>query len=110
MELVRKILLETEEASNNPIEWMALNIEGYDPEFISYHVKIMKEAGLIDAENLTTLSHFEWQPKSLTLDVVRNETVWAKTKEVVKSKGGSVGFEVLKELAIQTFKSTFMSP
>ena len=66
MELVRKILLETEEASNNPIEWIALNIEGYDPEVISYHVKIMKEAGLIEAENLTTLSHFEWQPKSLT--------------------------------------------
>ena len=116
MELVRKILLETEAASHSPIEWIVLNIEGYDPACISYHVKIMKEAGLIDAENLTTLSHFEWQPKSLTweghefLDAVRNETVWAKTQEVVKSKGGSVSFEVLKELAIQTFKSTFMSP
>ena len=116
MELVRKILLETEEAANNPIEWIVLNIEGYDPALISYHVKIMKEAGLIDAENLTTLAHFEWQPKSLTweghefLDAVRNETVWAKTKEVVKSKGGSVSFEVFKELAIHTFKSTFLSP
>ena len=35
MELVRKILLETEEASNNPIEWIVLNIEGYDPALIS---------------------------------------------------------------------------
>ena len=116
MELVRKILLETEEAANNPIEWIVLHIEGYDPACISYHVKIMQEAGLIDAENLTTLSHFEWQPKSLTweghefLDAVRHETVWAKTQEVVQSKSGAVSFEVLKELAIQTFKSTFLSP
>jgi hypothetical protein len=29
MELVRKIVLETEEAFNNPIEWIVLNIEGY---------------------------------------------------------------------------------
>ena len=70
----------------------------------------------IGARRNFMLSHFEWQPKSLTweghefLDAVRHETVWAKTKEVVKSKGGSVSFEVLKELAIQTFKSTFLSP
>ena len=116
MELVRKILLETEEESNNPLEWVVLNIEGYDPELVSYHVKIMAEAGLIEAKDLSTLGSFEWHPKSLRweghefLDTVRNETVWAKTKEVVKSKGGSVGFEVLKEVAIQTLKSILMSP
>jgi hypothetical protein len=114
MELVRKILLETEEASNNPIEWIVLNIEGYEPEFVSYHVKMMAQADLIEAEDLTTIGSFEWQPKSLRweghefLDAVRNETVWAKTKEIVKSKGGSVGFEVLKELAMQIFKSSML--
>jgi hypothetical protein len=115
MELVRKILLETEASDNSPIEWIELNIEGYKPEFVSYHVKIMVAAGLIEAEDLTTIGNFEWQPKSLTwqghefLDAVRNETVWAKTKEVVKSKGGSVAFEVLKEIAVQISKSILMS-
>ena len=67
----------------------------------------MAEAGLIEAEDLNTIGNYEWAPKSLKweghefLDTVRNETVWAKTKEVVKSKGGSVAFAVLKELAIQ---------
>jgi hypothetical protein len=114
MELVRKILLETEASDNVPMVWIVLDIEGYQPELVSYHVKIMAQAGLIEAEDLTTLASFEWQPKSLTwdghefLETVKNETVWAKTMEVVRGNGGSVAFAVFKELAIQFSKSIFM--
>ncbi|MCF6156805.1 MAG: hypothetical protein E3K36_16555 [Candidatus Brocadia sp.] len=35
---------------------------------------------------------------------MRNETVWKQTKEIVKDKGGSLPFEVLKSLAIEFAK------
>lgn len=35
------------------------------------------------------------------LDTARNETVWTRTKELVKEKGGSASFEVVKALATQ---------
>jgi len=47
MELVRKILLETEarswSQSDDPVE-----VKGYSAEQIAYHIKIMFDAGLIE--------------------------------------------------------------
>ena len=113
MELVRRVLLEIEQ-STNVDDWIDLGIEGYSPEEISYHVKILAEAGLLEAQDLTTNDEFEWKPKSLTwkghefLDAARNETVWKKTTDLVKDKGGSIPFEVLKDLLIKV-ATTFFS-
>jgi DNA-binding transcriptional ArsR family regulator len=113
MDLVRRILLETEQ-SKSVNGWIDLSIEGYSPEVISYHVKILAEADLLEAKDLSTRDGFGWQPKSLTwkghefLDAARNETVWKKTTDLVKDKGGSVPFEVLKDLLIK-FATTFFS-
>lgn len=62
MALVRQILLKTEQ--NTEVSgWIDLDIEGYSPEEISYHVKLLAEAELIEAQDLTTMEEFEWKPK-----------------------------------------------
>jgi DNA-binding transcriptional ArsR family regulator len=105
MELVRQVLLQTEQ-STSVDDVIDLNIEGYSPQEISYHVKILFEAGLLDARDCGDRREL-WKPRSLTwdghefLDAARNETVWKKTTEIVKDKGGSVPFEVLKDLLIK---------
>ena len=112
MELVRRVLLETEQ-SPTVDDLIDLKIEGYSLEEISHHVKILAEAGLLEAQDLTTHDEFEWKPKSLTwkgyefLDAARNETVWRKTTDLVKDKGGSVPFEVLKDLLIKVATTLF---
>jgi DNA-binding transcriptional ArsR family regulator len=112
MELVRQVLLQTEKSVSVRGE-IDLNIEGYSPEEIYYHVKILSDAGLLEANDLTTYDGFEWRPKNLTwkghefLDAARNETVWKKTTEIVKDKGGSIPFEVLKDLLIKGVATVF---
>jgi hypothetical protein len=112
MELVRQILLKTEQ--NTEVDgWIDLDIEGHAPEEVSYHVKLLADAGLLEAQDLTTTEEFEWKPKSLTwnghefLDAARNETIWKKTTEIVKDKGGSIPFEVLKDLLIKVATTFF---
>lgn len=113
MELIRKILLEVEKFSQ-PIGWATLNVPGYDPEVVSYHVMILNQAGYLEAQDLTTHERFFWAPTSLTwqghefLDAIRNETVWEQVKEEIKKKGVSTPFDVLKDLAVKLTASLVM--
>jgi len=43
------------------------------------------------------------------LDNARNETVWKKVTAIVAAKGGSVSFEVLKSLVVETAKTYFLA-
>jgi hypothetical protein len=112
MTLVREILLAIEghPAGQGPVD---VHVPGCSSEVISYHVKIMAEAGLIEALNATTMQNFSWKPTMLTwqghefLDAVRNDTVWRKTTALIKEKGGSVPFEVVKALAVKVAGSLF---
>lgn len=113
MELVRKVLLETEEHAK-PVGWLNLNIDGYDKETVSYHVKLLAEAGFLTAENLTTHDGgFCWMPKSLTwkghefVDTIKNDTVWKKTKDFVQEKGGAISIEMLKVIAVRIASAHF---
>src|SRR2546428_14058395 len=106
MDLIRKIIIATEENAD-PAGLVELDIEGHSSEELSYHVKLLAEAGLIEAEDLSGLGEFCWTPKSLTwsghefLDAARNDTVWTKTKDLVREKGGSLPFEIIKSLVIK---------
>jgi len=107
IELVRKILLEIE-SKDEPDGWIFPELEGYSEEEVNYHIKIMAEAGLIEARDLSTMNTFEWAAINLTweghefLDASRNDTIWKKSKSIIKDKLGSVSFEVLKSLLIKT--------
>lgn len=105
MDLVRKILLEIEEKGNDPLDWFELELPGFTAEQVAYHVLILQEGGLIDAEDLSSMPKgFSIAPKRLTwkghefLDAARSDTIWNKVKAQVKDKAGSVSFDVLKVL------------
>jgi hypothetical protein len=112
MDLVRRILFQVEE-KGQPHGYVDLEIPGYAPEQIAHHVHLMQEAGLIEASNLSTTEGIDYRPTRLTwsghefLDAARNATVWNKAKEMVREKGGSVPFEILKDLLLKVAASFF---
>lgn len=46
MNLIRKILLVVEESDTAPADWVDVDIPAHDPLEVSYHVKLLVEAGL----------------------------------------------------------------
>jgi hypothetical protein len=109
MDLVRKILLEVETLPYNKGEWSSIEIEGYSNKEISYHIKIMTQAGLLDANNLS-VDDIDWFVCGLTweghefLDSSREESIWKKAKTVVLEKCGNISFELLKSVLLQLAK------
>jgi exonuclease V gamma subunit len=104
IDLIKQILIEIEK-SKKVKGWIKIDIPNRSLEEISYHIKLLYQAGLIEAVNQTTKTEFEWTAKSLTwqghefLDAIRNDTVWKKLKAKIKEQGGSIPFHVVKELA-----------
>jgi hypothetical protein len=109
MDLVRAILfaIEESESSNVPTD---LSIPNYSKMQIDYHLELLSDANLINSLGITPATERSYSmatPRRLTwqghefLDAIRNETVWNKTKEVVKEKGGGLAFGIIRDLAIQ---------
>ena len=112
MDLVRQILIAAEAekvgyASGNPV------IEGYTEDQIGYHIHLMEQAGLVQAEAdsdmdsaspSATLLSIRWKGHDF-LDAAKSNTVWAQAKEKAKSVGGSLTFDLLKELLVATARS-----
>lgn len=115
MDLVRQILITIEDYEHG-FAPEVIEVPGYDEETVGYHLVLLEEAGLIRA---TVTTGFGEQSPSATPERLtwaghefvasaRNETVWAKVKTIVVAKGGSVSFEVLKFLVVETAKSYFL--
>ena len=106
MDLVRSILLEVEK-STHPMGMLNLELPGQDQTVISYHVMLLKEAGLIEATNLTSSAGYSWKARRLTweghefLDNARSDTVWKKTKSKISDAVGSASLEVVKQVLKQ---------
>jgi hypothetical protein len=106
MELVRKILLEMEQRGSHREQLNCLSIEGYNNEQVSYHIKLLHEAGLMEGIDMSSRSGFQWFAKSLTwdghefLDAAREDSRWNKAMKMGKEKGGSLTFELLKEVLV----------
>jgi hypothetical protein len=111
-DLVREILLAIE-AHDEPEGLIELHIDDRSAEEISYHVRLLDEAGLLAALDTGGLDRFRWQPVRLTyqghefLDTVRDGEVWRRTK-VGAEKAGVAGlsmlFDVAKAVGKQVFK------
>jgi hypothetical protein len=106
MDLIRLILLELEQ-HQNPNRQVNIRAKGYSPEQISYHVKLLAEANLIEASDVSGYGSFNWLPTSLTwsghefLDATRNESVWHKLKAQLKDRGMTLPFELVQQLALK---------
>ena len=114
IDLIRNILLRLE-GLETPREWLDPdNFEGYDDGIISYHFEILGEAGLIKAENNTTIGvpiKFNWRAMRLTwaghdfLEAMRGDTRWKKVKDFVKNYSGMISIELTKKVALEALKT-----
>ncbi len=110
LELVRSILLAVEEQGGGG-KLLQLDIPGHSKEEIAYHVKIMANAGLLDAEQHSTTAGPLAFPKALTwaghefLDDARNETIWKAAKKKLGSAVASVSLEVFKAALVNVAKA-----
>jgi hypothetical protein len=94
MELIREILLAVEDSVQTQ-GTIDLQLSERAPEFVSYQVKCLAEAELIEATDLSSMHGFEWKPRSLTwqghefLDAARNDTVWKNAMSKLKGQATS---------------------
>ena len=112
MDLIRTVLLEIEKR-----DWAhchdEIKIDGYTEEQISYHLKLLTEAGLVEGIDATTRGGLEWFPGPLTwaghefLDTARNDTVWNNVKDEVKKKAVSAPLEIIVDLLKRGVKGLF---
>ena len=111
MDLVRKILIATEE-NEDPFGFDNLDdigIKGYSDSQISYHVQIMAQANLIEADQATGFGDLNMWPIGLTweghefLDNARDEKRWGKAKGIMVQVG-SFSFDILKAVLIEMAK------
>jgi hypothetical protein len=84
LDLVRRILLHMEEGEASPSGWSAFVDDGYDLGTIHFHVRLLHDAGLIEADEIVP---GQWWPERMTwsghefLDAARNEDLWRETKQ-----------------------------
>jgi hypothetical protein len=113
MDLVRKILLAVEESAVKP---RVPEIDGYTSEEIAYHSRLLLDAGLITAFDASSHDGETYLITGLTwaghdfLDASRNDTIWNKAKDVIKSKGGAFTFEILKSLLTKLLSEHVLGP
>ena len=106
MDLIRRILLEME-ANQNPDGGMKIEARGYSDGQIAYHLKLLKEAGLIHAIDTTSFQGMSFIPLNITwrghefIEATRNEGVWQKLKAELKDRGMSLPFQLIEALAVK---------
>jgi len=114
MELIRKMLIAIED---NPTGWAPdpFRVEGYSDDVISYHSYLLADAGLARGYDVTSRESCAPEYRILNLtwaghefcQAAREDTRWKKAMGVVAEKGGSVTFEVLKELLVLLMRGAF---
>ncbi|MBT3067702.1 DUF2513 domain-containing protein [Rhodoferax sp. U11-2br] len=112
IDLVRQILLDATShengyANSNP------KLNGYTEDQIGHHIYLMQQAGLVEAADSSTLDGTS--PTALLISVTwkghdfieaaRSNSIWSSAKEKAKSVGGSLSFDLMKELLVATAKS-----
>jgi len=107
MDLVRAILLKLEEQEGAQLIPF-LPVKGYSPEMVAEHCEMMHGYGLIKsftAEKAWGGEIASWAAGGLTwegydyLDKIRDDSVWNKTKETIKTKGLPLIFDTIKSVS-----------
>jgi hypothetical protein len=108
IELVKLIL----EYFENKDDWRGENeiqINGYTKNIVDYHIQILFEAGLLNAEPTFSKNgrlydalpfRLTWQGHEF-LDNIKDKPRWMKMKKIVEEKGGSFSVELIKTLAFK---------
>ena len=114
LDLVRQILLTAERAAPNQAVG-SISVPGYDQDTVLEHLELLHERRLIEAHLLRSnqqriagavVERLTWEGHAFLSDA-RNDEVWSRTKQIVKEKGGSASFEVVKALVAQVALNLF---
>lgn len=117
MDLIRKILLAVE-ARTNPLSFDLVEIPGHEQEEISYHVKLLGDAGYLDVYDRRTLGPegYRFAPSNLTnaghdfLDGIRSKAIWESAKEKLQEIGGTAPLDVVQSLLTSILKERLLGP
>lgn len=109
MDLIRRILLEAEQDDSDQ-GLSDFLIPGYSADQIGYHVNLLKNAGLIEANigfdngsvkvGSYDINHMTFAGHDF-LDDIRNDSVWVRVQEKLAKVGGDASLEVVRTLAAQ---------
>ena len=101
-ECIRAILVALEENGDPTSFVQPTAVSGFDVQNVSYHIKLMIEAGLI--EGACARSGFPCGAKSMTweghelLDKIRPEKLWNRIKTMAREQGVTLSFQAVKIL------------
>jgi hypothetical protein len=106
LDLIRRILLHLEEGGEgaSPSGWSDFVDAGYEIPQIHYHVRLLHDAGLIEADEIVP---GQWWPERMTwaghefLDSARNDELWSEVKKRVERGPGTAPFLLFHELLIR---------
>lgn len=116
MDIIRAILLHISDQDKPTV--FEIKLDKYNPEQVAYHVNLLAEAGFITGiPSRSAIQPVpEWVEVRLTwdghefIDAARNETIWAKFKQVVAEKGGTISFSLAVNLLTAVSKQHFGLP
>ncbi len=118
LDLARSILKKIEECEDPWGLHDSPEIDGYSSSQVSYHIKLLCEAGLIEAEDVSSMGPdgFDWDPGNLTwqghefLDAAKDESVWNKARQSVLKPAASFTFDLLLQWLKTEAKQTLGLP
>ncbi len=114
---VRAILLKLEAAQTAHTALTLDQVDGIAPQEVGYHMLLLKEAGLIEANILKSSSgdgaiatalarKLTWEGHEF-LDKIRDPSMWGKIKAKVQEKGLDLTFDTIKAAAAALIKAAF---
>lgn len=110
-EVVRLLLIELEKEESLSGHLMPGGIKGYDPQLVSYHIKLIGEAGLAEVschqalgvEPFYIAHSLTWQGHEF-LDSIRESGLWNRIKASARQKGIEMSMETIRLIASSVLK------
>jgi hypothetical protein len=111
LDLYRRILIDVEEKGPATGNYGFPDFPDVPKDVLTEHCRLLIEDNMVDGRVLPHMQGVEVMIFRLTtsghnfLANIRNDTIWAKTKDKAKSVGATISIEVLKQLAVAMTKS-----
>jgi len=107
-DVVRKILLKAEALPTEDSQVNSDEIDGVAPEVAAYHMRLLREAGLIEGGGRAAgavgappwlfATRLTWEGHEF-LDSIRRDTVWNRIKTKARDQGVELTIDAIKMIA-----------
>jgi hypothetical protein len=102
---VRRILIAVEQLPDEASQISSHELQGIDPDEAAYHMRLMRDAGLITGGCREALGPAWCYATGLTwnghefLDRIRNDGTWNRIKTTVRERGADMSFDGIVAVA-----------